>query len=229
MSYALLCTLFFNIFGGHGEGGVINPFFRWGNWGSIGLKSTLVLIAIMAHTAPACVLYEELAGAGERKWEWSEKLIRRLNSCWSKHSWWPFYPQTQTTGAFFFIYVTYWESSHQPSWGMCLAHSLAPQAEQGWTLSTIRSISQYVVHNIAILPSFLMGWQSSRTEIFRIPRPHCFGEQRMLSEVRKPPEQCFSTSESAGLGWRVENLHLWEVPWRADVAGVVWRPLVEKL
>lgn len=85
---------YFNIFGGHGEGGVINPFFRWWNWGSIGLKSTLVLIAIMAHTAPACVLYEELAGAGERKWEWSEKLIRRLNSCWSKYSWWPFHPQT---------------------------------------------------------------------------------------------------------------------------------------
>lgn len=66
---------YFNIFGGHGEGGVINPFFRWGNWGFIGLKSTLVLIAITAHTAPACRSYtrsslglEKGNGNDQRSW-----------------------------------------------------------------------------------------------------------------------------------------------------------------
>ena len=134
---------YFNILGGHGEGGVINPFFQIRK---LRLYRAEINPGAHSHHGTHCtslqVLYKELVGAGERKWEWSEKLIRRLNSC--------------------------------------------------------------------------------------LPRAHCFGEQRMLSEVRKPPEQCFSTSESASLGWGVENLHSWEIAQRADIAGVVWRPLVEK-
>ena len=71
---------YFNILGGHGEGGVINPFFRWGNWGSTGLKSTLVLIAITAHTAPPCRSYTRSSlglerGNGSDQRSWSEGWI----------------------------------------------------------------------------------------------------------------------------------------------------------